>query len=248
MAVQRVLITPNLMRLKNSSGSIVFDTTNRYIKTDSGSSFAVTAVARAPFPIGNVSLEDYGGYGIWKGMVVNRAVNEIAGLPRVANRGRVIFKTGILASGYGTGNYGGLTTPPGWNGVIVGYIEDGESQTPIYDQQQMWSYIGPIFDVVKNNVTQKTFHLHRQLLFNEVSDGESYSYQKGGERFYISGTTTVITNGFNFGGGLSLTYDSGDTIQIKFRRNHAAGTAAYNGEYVVMYYSDDGTLPLAVTA
>ena len=228
MPVERVLITPNLMRLKNSSGSVVFDTTNRYIKTDSGSSFSVTAVARAPFPIGNATLEDYGGYGIWKGMMINRSVNEIAGFPRVANRGRVIFKTGILVSGYGTGTYSGITTPPG--------------------QEFMWTYIGPIFDVVKNNVVQKTYHLHRQLLFNENNSGESTEYSKSGERFYISGTTTIVNNGFSFGGGQSLVVDSGDSIYIKFLRNHLPGNATYNGEYVVMYYSDDGTLPLAVTA
>ena len=247
MPVERVLITPNLMRLKNSSGSVVFDTTNRYIKTDSGSSFSVTAVARAPFPIGNATLEDYGGYGIWKGMMINRSVNEIAGFPRVANRGRVIFKTGILVSGYGTGNYGGITTPP-YSGVIVGYQNDGDGQTPIYDFQQMWTYIGPIFDVVKNNVVQKTYHLHRQLLFNENNSGESTDYSKSGERFYISGTTTIVNNGFSFGDGQSLVVDSGDSIYIKFLRNHLPGDATYNGEYVVMYYSDDGTLPLAVTA
>ena len=228
MPVERVLITPNLMRLKNSSGSVVFDTTNRYIKTDSGSSFSVTAVARAPFPIGNATLEDYGGYGIWKGMMINRSVNEIAGFPRVANRGTVIFKTGILVSGYGTGNYGGTTTPPG--------------------QEFMWTYIGPIFDVVKNNVVQKTYHLHRQLLFNENSSGEETLYIKSGERFYISGTTTIVNNGFSFGDGQSLVVDSGDSIYIRFLRNHLQGNATYNGEYVVMYYSDDGTLPLAVTA
>jgi hypothetical protein len=228
MPVERVLITPNLMRLKNSSGSVVFDTTNRYIKTDSGSSFSVTAVARAPFPIGNATLEDYGGYGIWKGMMINRSVNEIAGFPRVANRGTVIFKTGILVSGYGTGNYGGTTTPPG--------------------QEAMWTYIGPIFDVVKNNVVQKTYHLHRQLLFYEISSSEVTEYGKSGERFYISGTTTIVNNGFSFGDGQSLVVDSGDSIYIRFLRNHLQGDATFNGEYVVMYYSDDGTLPLAVTA
>ena len=247
MPVERVLITPNLMRLKNSSGSVVFDTTNRYIKTDSGSSFSVTAVAKAPFPIGNATLEDYGGYGIWKGMMINRSVNEIAGFPRVANRGTVIFKTGILVSGYGTGNYSGITTPP-YRGVIVGSQYDGEGYIPIYEFQQMWTYIGPIFDVVKNNVVQKTYHLHRQLLFYENSSSEVTEYGKSGERFYISGTTTIVNNGFSFGDGQSLVVDSGDSIYIKFLRNHLPGDATYNGEYVVMYYSDDGTLPLAVTA
>ena len=248
MPVERVLITPNLMRLKNSSGSVVFDTTNRYIKTDSGSSFSVTAVARAPFPIGNATLEDYGGYGIWKGMMINRSVNEIAGFPRVANRGTVIFKTGILVSGYGTGTYSGLTTPPNWGGILIGYEYDGENQIPIYDRQQMWSYIGQMFQVVKNDTVIYTFHLHRQVLFSENINGEDIVTYKSGERFYISGTTTIVNNGFSFGGGQSLVVDSGDSIYIKFLRNHLPGNATYNGEYVVMYYSDDGTLPLAVTA
>ena len=248
MPVERVLITPNLMRLRNSSNGIVFDTTNRYIKTDAGSSFSVTAMANAPFPIGNVAVESYGGYGIWKGMMINRSVNERAYLPRVANDGWLEFRVGILVSGYGTGNYYGTTTPSGWNGVIIGYREDGENQYPIYDPQPMWTYIGQMFEVVRNGSVMWTFHLHRQNLFNEVSDGESSTIQKGGERFYISGTTTVATNGFSFGPYLKMSVDEGDVVYIKFLRNVSQGNAAYNGEYVVMYYTDEGTLPLALTS
>jgi hypothetical protein len=162
-------------------------------------------------------------------MMINRSVNERAYLPRVANDGWLEFRVGILVSGYGTGNYFGITTPG-------------------YNLQPMWTYIGQMFEVVRNGSVMWTFHLHRQNLFNESSSGESTEYNKSGERFYISGTTTIVNNGFSFGPYLKMGVDEGDVVYIKFLRNVSQGNAAYNGEYVVMYYTDEGTLPLALTS
>lgn len=50
--VERVLITPTLMRLKNASGNIVFDTGNKYIRTDSTGTFKLDALTASPCPSG----------------------------------------------------------------------------------------------------------------------------------------------------------------------------------------------------
>lgn len=46
--VERVLITPTLMRLKNASGNIVFDTGNKYIRTDTTGTFKLDALTKSP--------------------------------------------------------------------------------------------------------------------------------------------------------------------------------------------------------
>ena len=50
--VERVLITPTLMRLKNASGNIIFDTGNKYIRTDSTGTFKLDALTASPCPSG----------------------------------------------------------------------------------------------------------------------------------------------------------------------------------------------------
>lgn len=49
--VERVRITPNLMRLRNASGGIVFDTNNRYIKTESPGDLSLAQSSPAPYPL-----------------------------------------------------------------------------------------------------------------------------------------------------------------------------------------------------
>lgn len=49
--VERVRITPTLMRLKDASGEVVFDTNNRYIITESPGELNLAQSSPAPYPL-----------------------------------------------------------------------------------------------------------------------------------------------------------------------------------------------------
>lgn len=92
------------MRLKNASGTTVFDTTNRYIKTTSPGSVNLAAVSPAPFPDGSVTLADGAGYLYFVGSMMYKTVNTTLTLPTVANPGYLQFRRlGWAMNGGGAG-------------------------------------------------------------------------------------------------------------------------------------------------
>lgn len=101
MSVERVRITPNLMRLKNSSGGVIFDTTNRYIKTTSPGSINLAAVSPAPFPNGRATLADGAGFLYYLGSMQGKTVDTTLTLPTVSNPGYLQFRTSMMSWGGG---------------------------------------------------------------------------------------------------------------------------------------------------
>lgn len=109
MSVERVRITPNIMRLKNASGTTIFDTTNRYIKTTLPGSINLAALAPAPFPSGRATLADGAGFLYYLGSMQGKTVDTTLTLPTVSNPGYLQFRTSMMSwagGGIGPANYG----------------------------------------------------------------------------------------------------------------------------------------------
>jgi hypothetical protein len=85
------------MRLKNSSGGVIFDTTNRYIKTTSPGSINLAAVSPAPFPDGASTLADGSGFLYFLGSMQAKTVDTTLNLSTVSNPGYLQFRTYMMS-------------------------------------------------------------------------------------------------------------------------------------------------------
>jgi hypothetical protein len=121
MSVERVRINPNIMRLKNASGTTIFDTTNRYIKTTSPGSINLAALAPAPFPNGITSLSDGAGFLIFNKHLNALTVDAEETLPTVSNVGFLGFRQTMFAAVGGGGPQAGTLR----QGTLIQVFKNG---------------------------------------------------------------------------------------------------------------------------
>lgn len=223
MSIERVKITPSLMRLKDSSGNTIFDTNNRYLKTVTNGSLNLANITLGPLPTSWTGLGFVSGFPLFL-----RSYQ----WPEINSNDPVVTNNQIVNS----------VSKPGYLKLIPHSLNgdgDGTPGTPIN--------IGDIYWVYKNNtlvakVKERKISLSGTVNGSTVQTGVSYyTYIVDSSGTEVSSLTFTISPSDVF----KIVYKW--VLSNSLAPEHNYWTSASTSALVMFYYTGTYTLPLEVT-
>lgn len=224
MAIERVKITPTLMRLKNSSGTTIFDSNNRYLKTVTNGSLNIANITLGALPTSWTDIEFVSGYPLFSHSFPYTEIN--SNDPTFTNNT-------ILPA----------VAKPGYLKLIPHALNGGGSGTPGGALE-----LGDIYWLYKNNTLVAKVK-ERKLSFSGYVDGVGtvqtgvsyYTYILDSAGSEVSSLTFTITPSDVF-----------KVVHKWVRSNRLAAehdywTSTDTSSLVMFYYTGNYTLPLEVT-